>query len=219
MRLHDVVIDIGDGAGPRKTKGASAVTLLNDSKTAVTDAPILDVLAQRWSPRAFVPETIDEAKLASALEAARWSPSAGNSQPARFIVGRRGSAAFDKIAGSLMGFNKEWAPSASVLLVGLYTELRDQDGNLRPTPIYDLGQAMAHLSVQAHHDGLHVHQMTGFVPAEIEAAFDLPADVKPFVVAAIGTVGSPDDLGEALAERERAPRTRLSRAELVLVDE
>jgi nitroreductase len=195
------------------------MTLLNETKTATTDAPILEVLAERWSPRAYSPEPIDEAKLASALEAARWSPSAGNSQPARFIVARRGSAAFDKITDSLMGFNKEWAPSASVLLVGLYTELRDQQGRLRPTPVYDLGQAMAHLSVQAHHDGLHVHQMTGFVASELEAAFQLPADVKPFVVAAIGTVGSPDDLGEVLAERERAPRTRLPLSELVLVSE
>jgi nitroreductase len=195
------------------------MTLLNETKTATTDAPILDVLAERWSPRAYAPEQIDEVKLASALEAARWSPSAGNSQPARFIVARRGSTAFEKIADSLMGFNKEWAPSASVLLVGLYTELRDQQGGLRPTPVYDLGQAMAHLSIQAHHDGLHVHQMTGFVASDIEAAFQLPADVKPFVVAAIGTVGSPDDLDEVLAERERAPRTRLPLTELVLVNE
>jgi nitroreductase len=195
------------------------MTLLNETKTATTDAPILDVLAERWSPRAYAPEQIDEVKLASALEAARWSPSAGNSQPARFIVARRGSTAFEKIADSLMGFNKEWAPSASVLLVGLYTELRDQQGGLRPTPVYDLGQAMAHLSIQAHHDGLHVHQMTGFVASDIQAAFELPAEVKPFVVAAIGTVGSPDDLDEVLAERERAPRTRLPLTELVLVNE
>ena len=48
-------------------------------RTAPTDAPILDVLAERWSTRIFDPRTpIDEAALASALEAARW------------LVGRRG---------------------------------------------------------------------------------------------------------------------------------
>lgn len=195
------------------------MTLITETKNAQTDAPILDVLAARWSPRSYTAEPIDEGKLASALEAARWSASGGNSQPWRFIVARRGSAAFDKVVASLAPFNQAWAPSASVLLVGLYTELRDQAGNLRNTVFYDLGQAMAHLSVQAHHDGLHVHQMTGFDPAVIADSFDLPADVKPFVVATIGTAGSPDDLDEALAERERAPRTRLSRDEILLVDE
>jgi len=195
------------------------MTLLSESKSAQTDAPILDVLAARWSPRAYAAAPIDEAKLASALEAARWSPSGGNSQPWRFIVARRGTAAFDKVAASLAPFNQAWAPTASVLLVGLYADLRDQSGNLRNTVFYDLGQAMSHLSIQAHHDGLHVHQMTGFDPAALAESFELPADVTPFVVATIGTVGSPDDLDEVLAERERQPRTRLALDEIVLVNE
>jgi nitroreductase len=195
------------------------MTLITETKTAQTDSPILEILAERWSPRSYTADPIDEAKLASALEAARWSPSAGNTQPWRFIVARRGSAAFEKITANLMGFNQAWAPTASVLLVGLVKELRDREGNVSPTGVYDLGQAMAHLSVQAHHDGLHVHQMTGFVKDDLAAAFELPADIRPFVVAAIGTVGSPDDLEDVLAERERAPRERLPRTEIELVNE
>ena len=85
-------------------------------RTADTSAPLLPALAERWSPRAFDPVApIDEAKLTAALEAARWSPSANNSQPWRFIVARRGSAAFDAIVGELMGFNQTWAGAASVL--------------------------------------------------------------------------------------------------------
>ena len=50
-------------------------------RTAPTEHPVLDVLAGRWSPRAFdAQNSIDEAKLATALEAARWSPSANNSR-------------------------------------------------------------------------------------------------------------------------------------------
>ncbi|HEY0248310.1 MAG TPA: nitroreductase family protein [Gryllotalpicola sp.] len=195
------------------------MTLINELKAARTDAPILSVLAERWSPRSYTDAAIDEGKLAAALEAARWSPSAGNSQPWRFIVARRGSAAFEKITATLMGFNQAWAPKASVLLVGLAKDIIAPDGTVSPTSVYDLGQAMAHLSVQAHHDGLHVHQMTGFVKDELAAAFELPADVKPFVVATIGTVGEPDDLEEVLAEREKQPRSRLTRDEIILVNE
>ncbi|MFM9597024.1 nitroreductase family protein, partial [Streptomyces scabiei] len=61
------------------------------TRTADTDAPILDVLAERWSTRVFAPTApVDEAALASALEAARWAPSANNTQPWRFVVARRG---------------------------------------------------------------------------------------------------------------------------------
>ena len=49
---------------------------------ADTDAPILDVLAERWSTRIFDAQTpIDEEALASELEAARWAPSANNRAP------------------------------------------------------------------------------------------------------------------------------------------
>ncbi|WP_022882040.1 nitroreductase family protein [Gryllotalpicola ginsengisoli] len=194
------------------------MTLINDLKTAQTDAPILEVLAGRWSPRSFTNDPIDEGKLAAALEAARWSPSAGNSQPWRFIVARRGSEAFEKIAATLMGFNKAWAPKASVLLVAV-AQVADGEGKPLPTALYDLGQSMAHLSVQAHHDGLHVHQMTGFERDRLAAAFDLPENLMPFSVSAIGTVGTPDDLDEVLAERERQPRTRKPLPELLLVNE
>lgn len=61
------------------------------NRTATTDAPLLDVLSERWSTRIFdASAPIDEQALRSALEAARWSPSASNTQPWRFIVARRG---------------------------------------------------------------------------------------------------------------------------------
>ena len=130
------------------TNSASAIP----AKTAETSAPIHPTLAERWSPRSFeAAQPIDEAKLTAALEAARWAPSAANSQPARFIVARRGSDAFATIAASLMGFNAVWAGSASAFVVGV-AEVADADGKPRRWAEYDLGQALAHLSVQAHHD-------------------------------------------------------------------
>src|SRR5689334_18618950 len=67
-------------------------------RTADTSAPLLPALAERWSPRSFDPAApVDEDKLRAALEAARWSPSANNTQPWRFIVARRGSEAFEKV--------------------------------------------------------------------------------------------------------------------------
>ena len=189
------------------------------TRTADTSYPLLPVLAERWSPRAFDTEAaIDEAKLTAALEAARWSPSANNSQPWRFIVARRGSAAFDTIVANLMGFNQVWAGSAGVLIVAV-AELVDAEGKERRWATYDLGQAVAHLSIQAHHDGLHVHQMGGFDVDGLRRAFEIDESFEPVSVTALGTVGDAESLPEPLRQREQAPRTRLPLADIVVVND
>jgi nitroreductase len=188
------------------------------TRTADTSYPLLPVLAERWSPRAFDTDAvIDEAKLTAALEAARWSPSANNSQPWRFIVARRGSAAFDTIVANLMGFNQAWAGAAGALVVAL-AEVVDAEGSERRWATYDVGQAVAHFSVQAHHDGLHTHQMGGFDAAGLRAAFDLDERFRPVSVTAVGMLGDVDALPEPLRERELAPRTRAALDDLLVVN-
>lgn len=178
------------------------------TRGADTSAPLLPALAERWSPRAFDPTAdVEETALRSALEAARWSPSANNSQPWRFIVARRGTGAFDTIVENLAGFNQVWAGSAAVLIVAL-AETVDEDGRERRWATYDLGQAVAHLTIQAHHDGLHAHQMGGFDGAALREAFEIGERFEPVSITALGVVGDADALPEPLRERENAPRTR-----------
>ena len=189
-----------------------------NSRAAVTAAPLIPALAERWSPRAFDPTAVvPETALTAALEAARWSPSASNTQPWRFIVARRGSAEFDTIASALMGFNQAWAGSASALIVAI-AEMEDAEGTPRRWATYDLGQAVAHLSVQAHHDGLHVHQMGGFDVDALRSAFDIEERFVPTSVSAIGILGDPDALPDPLRERELAPRSRAALDEIVVVN-
>ncbi|QJA00161.1 MULTISPECIES: nitroreductase family protein [unclassified Leifsonia] len=189
-----------------------------NSRAAVTAAPLIPALAERWSPRAFDPTAVvPETALTAALEAARWSPSASNTQPWRFIVARRGSAEFDTIASALMGFNQAWAGSASALIVAI-AEMEDAEGTPRRWATYDLGQAVAHLSVQAHHDGLHVHQMGGFDVDALRSAFDIEERFVPTSVSAIGILGDPEALPDPLRERELAPRSRAALDEIVVVN-
>ncbi|GAA3936968.1 nitroreductase family protein [Microbacterium soli] len=186
-------------------------------RTAQTAFPVLDVLASRWSPRAFDAETpVDEGKLSSALEAARWSPSANNSQPWRFIVARRGSALHRGIHSALAGLNQAWAGNAAVLIVAI-AETTREDGTPMTYATYDLGQSIAHLSVQAHHDGLIVHQMAGFAPEQIRELTGLDDRFVPITVIAVGELGDVDALPEPLAQRETAPRVRRPIDESVLL--
>jgi hypothetical protein len=196
---------------------SETASLSTVDRFAQTDSPVLPVLAARWSPRGFDADApIDELKLASALEAARWSPSAGNTQPWRFIVARRGTDAFERIVANLRGFNSAWAGRAGALVVAV-AETATADGTPMPFAAYDLGQAMAHFSVQAHHDGLHVHQMGGIESDGLRAAFGFEERFVPLTVSAVGTLGGFDSLPEALQERELAPRLRRPLAESVVV--
>lgn len=187
-------------------------------RTAQTDVPILDILAERWSTRVFDAETpIDEDALRAALEAARWSPSANNTQPWRFLLVRRGTDAHARVAESLVGFNQGWAPHAGALLV-ILAETADAEGNALPWATYDAGQSAAFFTVEAHARGLATHTMGGFSADDLRTAFDIDPRFTPVTVIAVGAFGDPDAADEAMRARESAPRTRRPLAETVLLD-
>jgi nitroreductase len=173
------------------------------------------LLAGRRSPRAYDPAAVlSDDQIRRLLEAARWAPSAANSQPWRFILGRRGDAVFQRIYDTLAPGNRRWADRAGALLVGL-AEVARADGQPNPYAGYDLGQALAHLSVQAEHEGLVVHQMGGFAADKVRVELGVPEGTDPFVVAAIGHAADPASLPDDLRERETAPRSRRPLTELV----
>ena len=185
-------------------------------RRAATDSPILDVLTERWSTRIFDANTpIDEDALASALEAARWAPTAANTQPWRLIVARRGTDAHAQIVSALAGFNSAWAGDAAVLVVFVAETVRD--GKPMAWALYDTGQVAAHFTVQAHADGLSTHQMGGFDRDAIARTFELGQDFTPVTVMAVGSLGDIREASAELQARENAPRERRSLDESVLV--
>ena len=155
-------------------------------KTASTAVSVHPLLAERWSPRGFdrAHEIGDEA-LAALLEAARWAPSAGNSQPWRFLVTRRGEPAHDQLFTALAPGNQAWAGAASALIL-VAARTADDDGRPQPWALYDTGQAVAALVTQAQADGLAVHQMGGFDTDAVRAGFGLADGLTPVVVLAVG---------------------------------
>src|SRR6516162_9380651 len=185
-------------------------------KTAGTTVPVHPLLAERWSPRGFDrAHEIGEEALAALLEAARWAPSAQNSQPWRFLVARRGEPAHDRLFAALAPGNQAWAGRASALVL-VAARTADDDGRPQPWALYDTGQAVAALVTQAQADGLAVHQMGGFDTGTVRAEFGLGDALTPVVVLAIGRRDSTVDLPEPFAARETAPRTRRPVSDLLL---
>ena len=174
------------------------------------------LLSGRWSPRGFdAGHSVSAGQLAVLLEAARWAPSAGNSQPWRFVVAHRGEAAYERLTGTLSGNNRRWAGRASALLLVL-AETTDVTGAPRAYGLYDTGQAVGHLVTQAEHEGLATHQMGGFDKAAAADAFGIDQRFTPVVVLAGGVRQQEHGLPDDLAARETAPRERLPLADLVL---
>jgi nitroreductase len=188
------------------------------SRRATTSAALHPLLAHRWSPRGFdADHELDDAELVTLLEAARWAPSANNSQPWRFLVTRRGEHAFRTLADLLSRGNRSWAPSAGALVL-VAAKTSDEQGHPRPWALYDAGQAVAALSLQAQADGLSVHQLGGFDAEAARVSFGLDETLAPLVVVAIGRHDPSAPLPEALELRERAPRAREPLEALLLND-
>ena len=185
-------------------------------KQAHTIEGVLPVIAGRWSARSFADREVSPADLAKVFEAARWSASAYNDQPWRFLVGRRGSSTYKKIFSTLGGFNRDWAGVAPVLILGAASATFSHNGSANAYALYDLGAAAAALTLQASALGLRSHSMAGFDHAAARQLFQIPDDYHLGAVIALGYQGEPAALGDAvLIEREIAARTRKPLDEIV----
>ena len=184
---------------------------------AQTAVPVNEVIAIRRSPRSFDEQVvISDTDLIGILEAARWAPSAFNGQPWRFFVGKRGDATFNQILTSLVEFNQGWAKNASALILVAAQPTRD-DGSIHADYQFDCGLSVAQLVIETHDRGLIAHQMTGFDKDKARKNVEMPTELMPVVVIAIGKQDSHERLSGGLAEREVAPRERKRLEEIVLV--
>lgn len=166
------------------------------------------LLKKRWSPRAFDSKKIEKQKLLNMLEAARWSPSASNEQPWYFIVGEAGDATFDKIFKTLVEFNQLWVKTAPMVMLAVGKVDSVKSGKENAWFKYDVGQSVAHLSVQATHEGLWVHQMGGFDADKAKELFSIPEGYEVVSAFAIGYAGDYKVLHPNLQKLEVAERER-----------
>lgn len=177
-------------------------------KEAVTINKLNPLLQNRWSPRAFDDRPVEKEKLMSMLEAARWSPSASNIQPWFFFVGIKGDPAYQKIFDALVEFNQMWAVNAPILILNCGKTTTEDGEMINGTWQYDLGQAVAHMSIQAMEEGIFVHQMSGFDALKAGELFMLPDDTLAVSVTAAGYLGDPSILHPRMQKSEIAGRER-----------
>ena len=166
------------------------------------------LIRQRWSPRAFKNEMVAEEKLMAVVEAGRWAASAFNEQPWRFVIGRRGDDNYQHILSSLVEWNQTWAGKAPILILNLAKQTFTHNGKANVTASYDLGQAVANMVLEAIHQGLDAHQMSGFDAQKAAKVLHIDDDFLPVSVTALGYSGKADDLPDDMAKMETKTRER-----------
>ncbi len=164
--------------------------------------PVDALFPDRWSPRAMTGARLDIETLNSLLEAARWSPSSGNSQPWVFVHALRGTPAFQAFHEVLTEGNRPWCARAGALVL-LATRTRD-DAKQRALPHaeFDCGSAWMALALQASLFGLVSHAMAGFDSEAAARTAALPQGVKPMVMIALGRRAGKETLEEKHRVRE-----------------
>lgn len=179
------------------------------------DYSVIDVIKKRKSVRAFAEKAIEDEKVKSLFEAARWAPSSVNEQPWRYIYATRDQPLWTKVFDALNETNQVWVKHAPLLVASFSLRKLSWNDHANAYSKYDLGAANAFLSLQAAGLGLQIHQLGGYNAHQLRESLRIPEEFELGAVLAVGYPGDPDRLPEHLKARELSPRMRNKQREFV----
>ncbi|OGA22429.1 MAG: nitroreductase [Betaproteobacteria bacterium RIFCSPLOWO2_02_FULL_67_26] len=185
-------------------------------RMAVTSKPIHDLLASRWSTRAFDPaRPVSRDQLATLLEAGRWAPSCNGDEPWRYLIWdrKRDPEGFQKAFDCLSENNRKWVKNVPLLMLSCAGSNFEATGKPNRWTQHDTGAASVSMALQAEAMGLMVHQMGGYDAEKARAAFSVPAEYTPMAMIAVGYPTGPEILDEETKAKELRPRGRKPLAE------
>jgi len=180
-------------------------------KPAQTSRPIHELLARRWSTRAFdAAKPVSREQLTTLLEAGRWAPSCNGDEPWRYLVWDRARdpEGFQKAFDCLSDNNKKWVKNVPLLMLSCAGSNFAATGKPNRWTQHDTGAASLSIALQADVLGLAAHQMGGFDAEKARAAFGIPAEYMPMAMIAVGYQAAPDVLDEETKKKELIPRAR-----------
>ncbi len=184
---------------------------LNEHELRTGPSNVHELIARRWSTRAFDPrKPVTRDELLSLVEAASWAPSSHCDQPWRYVICDRFSdeSAWNNALACMNEKNRRWARNAPLLMLAVACERFRGTGEPNRWGQYDTGAASENLSLQATALGLATRQIGGFDTAQARAAFDIPDGFEPMAMIALGHQAGPDTVHADFIEAESGPRKR-----------
>ncbi|MEI3605533.1 nitroreductase family protein [Pseudogracilibacillus sp. SE30717A] len=159
------------------------------------------IYLNRWSPRGFSNREVEEEKIYSIFEAARWAPSAANWQPWRFVYAQTEEDR-NKFLSFIYEGNIEWCKNAPVLVAIISKTTRNEEGAPNVTHAFDTGAAWGYLSLEASRQGLITHGMGGFDRVKAKEVLNIPEEYEVQALFALGYHDPDAKLSDQHRERE-----------------
>ena len=164
----------------------------------------LELAKKRYSVRSYTPQKVEEEKLDKILQAAHAAPTAANLQPVRLIA-VQSKEGLEKIgkAANIYG-----APLA-VIVCADHNKAWVRPFDKKQTADIDASILTDHMMLEAAELGLGSVWVCYFKPDIIKKEFELPDNLEPINILAIGYSN------EEAADPERHSQTRIPIKELV----
>ena len=164
-----------------------------------------DLIAGRYSVRAYLPDPVENEKLEQILQAARLAPTAANCQPFQIIVihTKERQAELRRI------YHREWFTQAPLILcgVGMPAQGWVRSEDKRRYLDVDLAIVMDHVILAAASLGLGTCWIAAFNARAAREILRLPEEVEPLIFTPLGYAA--DQPGT----KERKPLSELVRYE------
>ena len=161
------------------------------------------LIENRKSIRGFQSYQISDAEVNSLFEAARWSFSAINEQPWRYVFATSDQEAqFNSLLGVLNPPNQVWAKKASVLIAVLAKLNYSKNNAPNAIRLHDVGAANMSMALQAVELGLQLHPMGGFDKEKLKSVIEIGEEYEAVLMLAIGKKGENPDLAPHQQESE-----------------
>lgn len=164
----------------------------------------LELAKKRYSVRSYTPQKVEEEKLDKILQAAHAAPTAANLQPVRLIA-VQSKEGLEKIgkAANIYG-----APLA-IIVCADHNKAWVRPFDKKQTADIDASILTDHMMLEAAELGLGSVWVCYFKPDIIKKEFELPDNLEPINILAIGYSN------EEAADPERHSQTRIPIKELV----
>ena len=168
----------------------------------MAEVEVDSMFTDRWSPRAFLSDTLPEHQIKALFEAARWAPSCFNEQPWLFVYATEPEQRRE-LASVLVAKNQRWAAKCPLLMFVLARRQFKEGGRENRHAPFDAGSAWMSLALQARRLGLYAHAMAGFSIKKAYEVLGVPEEDYHIMAAiAVGRKGDADQLPEDLRTME-----------------
>ena len=146
-----------------------------------------ELIENRYSVRAYLPQIVEDEKIEYILECARLSPSACNLQPWKFYVIVDG----DMLQKVHKAYDRDWFRTAPVQIVvcedtAISWKRKNHDN--KDHADIDAAIASEHICLAAAEIGLGTCWICNFDPLVLREALSLPAHLEPVAIFPIGYI-------------------------------